>query len=107
MVWGRTGLFCLVFFLIGLCSASSQAKDGDADTQVKEYNFNVGEYVYVTMPNGKEVVAVVRGKISSTKYYVRKYKSDLQGTVNKKYMRPIPASEVEDVKAKYHSPLSD
>lgn len=62
--------------------------------------FITGDYVYVKMPNGKEVIAIVRGKIADNKYYVRKYKSDLQGKVHKKHLRPIPNEEIEAIKAR-------
>ncbi len=53
------------------------------------------------MPNGREVVAVVKGKLIGKKYFVRKYKSNFQGEVNKKYIRPMTDEELIALKNKY------
>ncbi|WP_109830757.1 hypothetical protein [Reichenbachiella versicolor] len=92
-------LFAL-FTLILNVPVISQSNLSEKTIVDKDLGFSVGEFVYVIMPDGKEIIAVVRGKISDNKYYIRKYKSDLQGKVNKKFLRRIPPEEIEAIKSR-------
>lgn len=93
-----------VLFIVFICQigyAQTSKTNSSHHSSHKEYNFNVGEYVKVMMPNGREVVAIVKGKMTDNKYYVRKYKSDMQGKVNKKFIRAMTKEEKSAFKSRH------
>ncbi|MEO9965051.1 MAG: hypothetical protein ABJF11_04635 [Reichenbachiella sp.] len=55
----------------------------------KEEVIHVREHVMVVMKDGTQVEAVVLGRYSNNKYWVRAIGTDKQGAVHKKYLIPI------------------
>ncbi len=97
-------LFIGAFTLSGF-SQSSKSNSNDQDYK-QDYTIRIGDFVKVMMPNGREVVAVVKGKLTNNKYHVRKYKSNFQGEVNKKFIRPMSQEELIAMREKYSTSSS-
>lgn len=54
-----------------------------------EKTISIRQYVMVTMKDGTLVKAIVLGRVSNNKFWVRKVGDDRQGIVHKKHITPI------------------
>ncbi|MEP1093690.1 MAG: hypothetical protein ABJG78_01195 [Cyclobacteriaceae bacterium] len=86
-------LFTLIACLLPAVGFAQKRNPGKA---VYKYN----QYVMVTLKDGTEVPARVSSVKSKTQCYVRMIGGDKTGMVSKKFMRPMTADEITEVRKK-------
>ncbi|WP_109830578.1 hypothetical protein [Reichenbachiella versicolor] len=59
------------------------------NSQESGHAFKINEHVLVTMPDGKQVEAIIHGHVSKKKYYVRQVGSNKQGKVHEKFIKSL------------------
>lgn len=91
----------LIVLIMVSCQTSyygSKYRERDYKGHDKKYPvYYTHQHVYVTMRDGREVEAIVRGRVSKKKYFVRHYKGRKQGNVHEKYLRAISDDELDEL----------